>query len=361
MKTSTVLAVAAVTCAAALGSAGGASAATRLAGASHPATVARWQVIKTVHSNDMPAFTAMAVTGMHNAWAFASTSAKTAAWRMEGTAWREVAFPGRSGDQVLAAGASAPDNVWAFASLRQGSGRALHWDGTRWSVVRQFSKTIGNGLVLGPRDVWVFGEPYVPGNGLGTWHYDGKTWTRYKNAGALTAASALSPSSIWAVGDKTAAHWDGSRWSLTSLAKILPPDSLVCHSQVTAVYAASPGDVWAAGMGGCDNLGRAPFVLLHFNGTAWQRVASVSSYGEPYQVVPDGSGGLWIPVITGFPGTFSMLHYSGGHLGQVPLPLPGPTMRMGVAHVSGSTVTFGDGASYQDGVPQAALIFKYSG
>ncbi len=53
-------------------------------------------------------------------------------------------------------------------------------------------------------------------------------------------------------------------------------------------------------MGGCDNRGRAPFVLLHFNGASWKHVVLLYSYGQPMQVVPDGSGGLWIPVITGF-------------------------------------------------------------
>jgi len=231
-------------------------------------------------------------------------------------------------------------------------------------VVRQFRQVIGSGLVLGPRDVWVFGEPYVPGNGLGTWHYNGRSWTRFASVGALTTASALSPASIWAVGGKTAAHWNGSRWTLMSLAKVLPRDTLLCYSRATAVYAVSASNVWAAGMGGCENRGRAPLVLLHFNGTTWQRVLLTYRYGQPYQVVPDGSGGLWIPVITGFqPPTFTLLHYSGGHLRPVPLPLPGSGLRMTVAHAPGSTVTFGAGAFYNTAneQPEKALIFEYSG
>ncbi len=338
------------------------TAATSAAASSHPAVAATWQVVKTVHGANMPQFLSMAVTSTRGAWAFAQTTAKPAAWRLRGSAWSQVPFPGRAHEQVLAAGASAADNVWAFASLPQGSGRALRWDGTRWAVVRQFSKVIGGGLVLGPGDVWVFGEPFVPGNGLGTWHYNGRSWTRFTSAGAMTTASALSPSSIWAVGGKTAAHWNGSRWSLTSLAGVLPRDTLLCHSQVTGVYAVSGSNVWAAGMGGCENRGRAPFVLLHFNGTFWKRVVLLYSYGQPMQVVPDGSGGLWIPVITGFnPPALTMLAYSGGHLRPVPLPLPGSNLRMTVAHVPGSTVTFGAGAFYRGGLPQQALILKYPG
>jgi hypothetical protein len=59
-------------------------------------------------------------------------------------------------------------------------------------------------------------------------------------------------------------------------------------------------------------------------------------------VVPDGSGGLWIPAVAGFPGTFAMLHYTGGHLRKAGLPLPASRLTVdGVAHVAGTTVTFG--------------------
>jgi len=78
--------------------------------------------------------------------------------------------------------------------------------------------------------------------------------------------------------------------------------------------------------------------------------------------VPDGSGGLWIPVITGFtPPIFAMLHYSAGHLRPVPLPLPRSDMRMTVAHVPGSAVTFGAGTDYLGGIPQQAPIFESAG
>jgi hypothetical protein len=69
------------------------------------------------------------------------------------------------------------------------------------------------------------------------------------------------------------------------------------------------------GRGGGALRGRAvPFYLLHFNGSRWRLVWRSARYGEPLQVVPDGSGGLWIPAVAGFPGTFAMLHYTGGHL-----------------------------------------------
>lgn len=333
------------------------------AGSGRTAAVAAWRVVKTVRAASMPQFQSIAVTSAVSAWAFAQTSGAPAAWRLRGGTWSQAPFPGRPGGQVLAAGASAAGNVWAFESLPRGSGRALRWDGTRWTVARQFAKVIMGGLVLGPRDVWVFGSPYVPGNGLGTWHYNGSNWTRFPAAGGLTTASALSPSSIWAAGGTTAAHWNGSRWTLTSLAGLLPPATHKCHPALTAIYAASATSVWAAGAGMCDtvNFGRHPFVLLHFNGRSWQRVTLISTYGEPYQVVPDGSGGLWIPVITGFPGTFTLLHRTAsGSLQPAPLPEPGSRFRMSVARDPGSATAFGAGTVYNSaGVPAECLILKY--
>ena len=252
MKAFAVMAVA--VSAVMLAGAGGAGASAGRAGP------AGWRIVTTVHGTNMPQFLSLAVTSTRSAWAFAQTTGKPAAWRLQGGVWSQVPFPGRAGEQVLAAGAPVADNVWAFGSLRQGSGRALRWDGTRWAVARQFRKVIGSGLVLGPGDVWVFGEPYVPGNSLGTWHDNGRSWTRFGSVGALTAASALSPDSIWAVGAKTAAYWNGSRWSLTSLAGLLPRDTALCHGIATAVYAASASDVWVAGMGACQLRGRGPLV-----------------------------------------------------------------------------------------------------
>jgi hypothetical protein len=61
-------------------------------------------------------------------------------------------------------------------------------------------------------------------------------------------------------------------------------------------------------------------VLLHYNGHVWSRVAENKTLGSPVAVIPDGSGGLWIPVLTGFPGNGSMEHFSHGTLRSVALP-----------------------------------------
>lgn len=98
-------------------------------------------------------------------------------WQRSGSGWKQVAFPGQSNETVVAAAATSASNVWAFTDNGSGS-RALRWTGQHWSVQRTFSAVIGGAVVLSGSDVWVFGQPFVPGNGLGAWHYNGRTWSR---------------------------------------------------------------------------------------------------------------------------------------------------------------------------------------
>ena len=204
--------------------------------------------------------------------------------------------------------------MWAFTAQPGGAGRAVRWNGRRWAAAGRFGQAVGDAVVLGRADVWVFGQPGAPGGGLGAWHYNGTDLAaRPRPAGGLTGGSALGRDSIWAVGGKTAAHWNGRTWSRTSLARVLPRNTQFCRPTADQVLARSATDVWAVGAGHCEDE-RGPFYLLHFNGSRWRLVWRSARYGEPLQVVPDGSGGLWIPAVAGFPGTFAMLHYTGGHL-----------------------------------------------
>ena len=321
-------------------------------------TGAAWQIVKTVRGtvSSAPSFTAVTATSTRDAWAFESTSSKPVAWRLTGSMWHRVAFPGRTGETVTAARSTGPDNVWAFTSLPGGSSRVLAWNGYNWRVVRQFNQTISGALVLGRYWVWVFGGP-------GTWFYNGASWTHYKSVPQLTTGSALNAYNIWAVGGTVAAHWNSRAWSVTSLARLLPRPTLLSHPSVDGVYARSPRDVWVVGSGHRQDE-RGPFVLLHYNGTRWQRVALLSRYGDPAQVVPDGSGGLWIPTIAGVPGEFTMLHYTGGRLLAVKMPLPPSQITVwALAHVAHTTVTFGGGNSHPAFQPwnSSAIILRYGG
>lgn len=178
-------------------------------------------------------------------------------------------------------------------------------------------------VALSLRDAWFFdtGQP-----GGRAWHYNGHRWSRTPNSSALTYGSALSPDSIWATGATSVAHWNGHAWSRTSVKGLLvgcPREPDLCGPHLSGIYAQSPDSVWATGTGERETIG-GPLVVLHFNGSRWTRVALSDAARDPVpgQVIPDGSGGLWIP-ITGFEGRVSstMLHYSGGQLRLVALPV----------------------------------------
>ena len=344
--------------------AGAAAGTGRPAAPASAAAAASWRIVKTTHGRSLPGVTAVTATGTRDAWAFASTLARPVAWRLTGRTWATVPFPGQTGDLVTAAASSAPGNVWAFTAQTSGAGRALRWNGRRWAAAGRFGQAVGDAVALSPADVWVFGQPGAPGGGLGTWHYNGTTWRRAPAGGGLTGGSALSPSSVWAVGGKTAAHWNGRTWSRTSLARVLPGNTQFCRPTADRVLARSATDVWAVGAGHCEDE-RGPFYLLHFNGSRWRLVWRSARYGEPLQVVADGSGGLWIPAVAGFPGSYAMLHYTGGRLHQAALPLPASKLSVdAVAHVARSLVTFGGGESHpagQGGTKQSGVILRYGG
>lgn len=115
----------------------------------------------------------------------------------------------------------------------------------------------------------------------------------------LFAASALSPSDVWVIGDQEGAdgrfetlaeHWDGTRWS------VLPtPDPGVSGNHLYAVDAVSPDDVWAAGQ----QLGaHAPDngLVEHWDGSAWSVVPlpAATSASELLDAIAVADGQVWV-------------------------------------------------------------------
>jgi len=330
-----------------------------------PATAPSWHIVKQVHNGSLGNFTAVTAAGPNDAWAFNSGSVPTA-WRLSGSAWTQVPFPGLANERVVAAGAVSASDAWAFTSNGTQS-RALRWNGTTWTVERSFSRAIGGAAVLGASDVWVFGSPEYPGQGLGAWHYNGRGWSRPASGHGLDGGSGLSAGNIWAFGGADVAHWDGSAWSRTSLASLLPAKQQLNDPTITGIYAQSRHSVYAIGNGNLQDEG-GPLVILHWNGSAWSRLAQ-GNYGigtlPDQQVSPDGHGGLWIPM-PGYAGLGLrgyMLHYSAGRLTSA--GLPGGPYRISVdtvALIPGTTDLLGGGETHavgNAGSNVTAVILKY--
>ena len=80
-----------------------------------------------MHNGPFGGFTAVIAVGRTGGWAFNQGTAPTA-WRRSGSTWTQVPFPGKPNEVVVAAGAAAPADVWAFTASGAQS-RALQWNG----------------------------------------------------------------------------------------------------------------------------------------------------------------------------------------------------------------------------------------
>lgn len=274
-------------------------------------TAVGWKTALLLNSRSS-VFTSAVAASPTAVWVAESNGAvtsKPSTWELQNSRWVPRAFSGLPNETLGLAGSA--NDVWAFTS----KGRAIKWDGTHWIGVASF-RSIDTGVVLGPHDVWVFGQPH--GQPAGAWHFNGIRWRRF---GPLLpiGVSAASSTDVWAIGDSTVSHWDGSSWTSTSLASLLPANSVVCHSRITGILATSATSVWAAATGGCQDF-QGPFVLLHFDGAGWTRLLVSQSLGTATTMAPDGHGGIWIPTVTGSPGAYRMARYAAGVLSTVPLP-----------------------------------------
>jgi hypothetical protein len=351
--------------AAALGLTGVASATT--AASAQTAASPSWQIVKQVHGGVQPDFTAVVAVGKTGGWAFDQGSTPTA-WKRSGSTWTRVAFPGKKNESVVAAGESSATNVWAFTDGSGTPSRALRWNGHGWAAERSFSGQIGGAVVLSRDDVWVFGEPIFPGTGLGSWHYNGHTWSHVSSGHGLQGGSGLSASSIWAFGGTSVAHWNGHTWKRTSVKGLLPARTQLNSPSVTAIYAESASSVWAIGNGNDEDDG-GPLVILHDNGHGWSRAPLGGPTGEFAgsgvlgQVASDGHGGLWIPMPGPEGGPSALLHYSGGHLSTP--KLPGGASKIDVesiAAIPGTTGALAGGFTHKAGnlgVDVVGVILQY--
>lgn len=321
-----------------------------------------WHIVKSVRSGANGDFTALVTTGKETGWAFDGTNGPTA-WQRHGSTWAEVKFPGKHGEEVVAAAAASPSDVWAFTNIGAGS-RALRWNGHTWSVVTTFPEPIGGAAVLGASDVWVFGQPGILEQ-LGARHYNGHTWSRVSKN--LDGGSALAANDIWAFSGTNVDHWNGCTWSSTSVKSLLPPRQFLNDPLVTGIYAQSADNVYAIGNGDRQDEG-GPTVVLHYNGRTWSKVAEGSfGYGTlpSQQISPDGHGGLWLPMpgVLGAPSY--LVHYAAGQLTRVKLPAGVQLINVeSVARIPGTAQALAGGFTHTRSAPGTnlnvvAVILQY--
>jgi hypothetical protein len=311
-----------------------------------------WSVVLTHHygaATNYSAYQAVVAPGADDAWAFGTTNGAgepapgtPVAEHWNGTKWSSSALPSGLSSEIFAASAVSASSVWAVTEV---GGDILHWNGSAWSVSDHIP---GNDLLfsgitaVSNSDVWAFGFAEV-GPGLGTWHYNGHTWTQVTgSAVGLESASAVSASNIWAIGSSAEGpagrllkHYNGKTWEHVTAAAL-------SGLAFAGILALSSTDVWAIADKASDEA-----VLVHFNGSQWTSVTAPYSVISLDYFAPDGQGGFWLDTLGTTTSKTWVLHYSAagtwsrtllstGSMGPLAL-VPGTTSLWGVGSVPTAT------------------------
>jgi hypothetical protein len=221
--------------------------------------------------------------------------------------------------------ASSAKDAWLFGLFPgQRYYGALRWNGSKWSRQPVPGWLIyANGSLaadvyaadLGPSDLWIFSlGGYVGQKVAYAAHYQNGRWTKSYLPDIPEAAAAISPRSIWLLGQSTPEesqtgptyllHWNGKRWSRSAF-----PRQRVAGIPYDLI-ATGPSDMWAAWAPA--KASASPY-LLHWTGSGWAKV-SFPAGGAGAPAAGDGAGGLWVNgLASGKARVQLFLHWSAGH------------------------------------------------
>ncbi|MBJ7608922.1 MAG: hypothetical protein JF887_05765 [Candidatus Dormibacteraeota bacterium] len=235
--------------------------------------------------------------------------------------WTVIKSPmrGTADNSLGAISASTPSDIWAVGNFLPDAANsnpdatltfATHYDGTRWTAVPtpntgpNFNTLFGVAAKGG--QAWAVGVHLTAAYQARSLieHWDGTGWTIVDgpqlsgSRNMLLAASAVSTSNVWAVGQQQGAddrwttlveHWDGHTW------RVVPsPNPGSSGDSLYGVAAAGPEDVWAVGQR-LDGSGADQPLLEHWDGDRWTVVASPrhgTASGALYSV-SSGESGVW--------------------------------------------------------------------
>jgi hypothetical protein len=331
------------------------------------------------------------VLSRRNVWAVGDYSSSSGAFRTliehwNGRSWQRVPSPdpGRGANYLSSVRAVSASNIWAVGDYASGSGGVasnktliLHYNGSRWRQVSSPSPGGSfddlNGVsAVSASSIWAVGLDSGSSDRDQSLvlHWNGRQWrqvaspSRGKFSTVLLGVAALSRTSAWAVGSydnghgsqSLALHWNGRRWSQASTPN---PDG---SSELESVAASSGKNAWAVGD---EAKGRS--VTLHWNGRRWTRVPSpdILRSGDDnilYSVAVTSTGNAWAvgqaTIIS--TGTAFELHWNGRKWSNMASPTPGDTSAMyGVAAASASDAwTVGMFSLDSAGAEQRNLAFR---
>jgi len=174
---------------------------------------------------------------------------------------------------------TAADDVWLVGER----GRITHFDGVTFTEhPRAGTATLWGVFAASRTDVWVVGGSPEGGSGAPNdllFHYNGIQWTQETLPGTPRNAALFK---VWGApdGDLFVVGEYGVIWHRRGTVWTDETSAALAQGTLFTVHGCSPSDVWAVG-------GQA---VLHFDGTAWSRVA-LSGVGG-LNGVACGAGGV---------------------------------------------------------------------
>ena len=145
--------------------------------------------------------------------------------------------------------------------------------------------------------VWGFAADDVWAGGEGTFlHWNGSAWSAVPSGTTdrLSIRWGSAPDDIWAVGVHGAlAHWNGSTWS---------PVASGTDRDLFGVWGSGRDDVWATGAAG---------TILHWDGSSWSPVSSGTAY-RLWRAWGSGRDDVWAVGMSETTGPFGVIvHWNG--------------------------------------------------
>ena len=300
-----------------------------------------------------------------------------------GTGWHPVTLPAgvakawnNTYPTFTQIAASSAGDVWVFNGLPRAPAY-LHLNGTRWNTGQVPGGTAASNATeitaakdLGRRNVWAFGArvnlaspaaqavPYAA-------HFNGRTWRgqTLPGKGSITAVSAVSASSVWAVVGRPNAgispgliggitkplvlHWTAKAgWQQAAVQPALP-----AGANLTSVLAGPGGSVWIGGSVKNGAKGTTAFAAKWTPASpAWTVVRLGGPSGGTWELVDmaaDGHGGIWgVALATNVKGQPSRLWHLSGATWSRATPNFGrqPWILTQLAAVPGTASVWGVGA-----------------
>ena len=294
-------------------------AATAIATTPPPVPCTTWRIVPSPNQTQYASTTLNAVSAMSPSavWAVGGSTTDGIAERSlivqwDGSAWRTIS--NTSAISFSSVVTVSSHDVWAVGYNRTPREAGFisqfeHWNGAQWKIVPSPNANQPNNFVLGmaavaANDVWAVGKDLSSDIGLPLIErWNGASWQVVANPAlpgvsdsALNAVTRIPGTAhLWAIGytlkgprpaynQPLIERWDGSAWQITA-APALPRGAL--GGELRGGVALSPTDAWAVGDYTASNH-TIRTLIMHWNGTTWQVVASPDTWGSLASVAAAG-------------------------------------------------------------------------